>query len=219
VVLSDGTTMGSVTLLIGRFQRGSSSAFGQLFRRFLPETERLASRRSRWPASRLKDGEDIAQGVFWELYRAVRQHRPLAAGLRDTTTLLKTLALLTRQHLRRRWRDETRLCRDVRRACGGTDLTAIAGADGLNNLFDDTGARWLCEVQSRETLEQLLLLLPEARYRKVVHLLLQGYTIAEVAREIHRGVRSVQRYLVEIRSIWCSHPIGREILSGCVPPG
>ena len=84
--------MGSVTLLIGRFQRGSSSAFLHLFDRFLPQTTRLACRRFPSRDAVAQDAEDTAQCVFWELYRAVRHRGPLAANLRDTPTLLTALS-------------------------------------------------------------------------------------------------------------------------------
>jgi DNA-binding NarL/FixJ family response regulator len=63
-------------------------------------------------------------------------------------------------------------------------------------------------------MEQLLALLPEVRYRAVVHLLLEGHSVPEIAHELGRSVRAVQRYLVEIKSIWQSHPQGPELLGG-----
>jgi len=177
----------------------------------------LAGRRSCNQGSAFQDGEDIAQCVFWELYSAVRHQQPLAAHFYDTPTLLTTLAMLTRQHLRRRWRDGTRLCRDVRRARTATDLSTGAGRDPLDMFIHDKSFCWLNEIQSRETLEQLLALLPKAGYRAAVHLLLRGHSVAEIAQELGRSVRAVQRYLVEIRSIWENHPQGREILAAHVP--
>ena len=180
--------MVSVTLLIGRFKGGSSSAFGELFCQFFPHTARLAGRQSCSQASAFQDGEDIAQCVFWELYRAVRHGHPLAGSLRDTPALLSTLGMLTRQHVRRRWRDDTRLCRDFRRARTATDLRSAAGPNTLDQLVNDKAFRWLCEMQSRETIEQLLALLPKMRYRAVVHLLLKGHSVPEIAHELRRSV-------------------------------
>jgi len=210
--------MVSVTLLIGRFKGGSSSAFRELFCQFLPRTSHLAGRQSCNQGSAFQDGEDIAQCVFWELYSAVRHQKPLVAHFYDTPTLLTTLAMLTRQHLRRRWRDGTRLCRDVRLVRTATDLPTAAGTNPLDRFVNDKSLRWLHEIQSRETIEQLLALLPEVRYGDVVRLLLQGHSVPEIAHESRRSVRAIQRYLVEIRSIWQNHPEGREILAAHVLP-
>jgi DNA-directed RNA polymerase specialized sigma24 family protein len=88
--------------------------------------------------------------------------------------------------------------------------------DPLDQFGHDRGLSWLREIQSRETIEQLLALLPEARYRAAVHLLGQGYSVPEIAHDLGRSVRAVQRYLVEIRSVWQNHPQAREILAGRV---
>jgi DNA-directed RNA polymerase specialized sigma24 family protein len=209
--------MASVTVLIGRFKQGSSSAFEELFSRFLPQAARLGDR-SCSPGLAFQDGEDIAQCVFWELYRAVRQQRPLAARLCDTPSLLTTLALLTRQQRRRTWRDSTRARRDARRTLHASDPRAATGADALHASLGGGAFAWAHEVQSRETLEQLLALLPEGRYRTVVHLLLQGHSVPEIALELRCSVRTVQRYLVEIKSHWQNHPEGRDALAAHLPP-
>jgi DNA-directed RNA polymerase specialized sigma24 family protein len=210
--------MGFVTLLIGRFKQGSDSAFGLLVGQFHSHVARLADRRILGWGKASQLGEDIAQLVFFHLYRAVGRRGRLAFRLRDTPTLLTTLAMLTRQQVGRHWRDETRACRDFRRTRLAADLSTAAGADPLDKFVSDKACQWLRDIQCRETLEQLLALLPEVRYKAVVHLLLQGHSIPEIAQELGRGVRAVQRYLVEIRSTWQNHAEEHEILAGRVPP-
>jgi hypothetical protein len=46
----------------------------------------------------------------------------------------------------------------------------------------------------------------------------RGYSVAEIARELRRSVRAVQRYLVEIQTIWRSHPAGQAILTRWLIP-
>lgn len=209
--------MASVTLLIGRFKQGSSSAFGILFGRFLNYPADLARRRLK-PGSGIPQGDDdIAQLVFWELYRSVRQRCPLGLRLRDTPSLLTALATLTRQQVRRQWRDHTRQCRDVRLSRLATDLSANEGTDPLDGTLDQTAFRWLREIEFQETVEQLLTLLPSARYRTLVQLFILGHTIPEIALDLDRSVRAVQRYLVEIQTIWRSNPAVQDILPRCIP--
>lgn len=188
--------MSAVTALIGRFKQGSSSAFADLFDRFFPHTVRLASARS---AVSAHDEEDVAQCVFWQLFREVRGGRPLAERLSNTTTLLTTLALLTRQQLRRNWRDSTRKSRDIRLTWRASDLQT-------HDLTPDHAAtHWLRQIQSRESIEELFALLPDDRYRKTVELLLNGLSLPEIALELGRSLRAVQRYVAEIRALWQDH--------------
>src|ERR1700722_4663939 len=138
--------MASVTLLIGQFKQGSSSAFGLLFGRFLNYPVDLAQRRLKRGSRIPQDDDDIAQLVFWELYRSVRQHSPLRQRLCDTPSLLTPLATLPRQQVRRQWRDHTRQCRDVRLSRLATGLSAHEDTDPLDDTLYPAAFRWLRDI-------------------------------------------------------------------------
>jgi RNA polymerase sigma factor (sigma-70 family) len=210
--------MASVTFLIGQFKEGHSSVFGNLHQRFFPNLVKIARRGLARGSPIPLDGEDIAQRVFLELYRTVRQRRRMGECLCDTASLRTTLATLTHQQVRRQQRDHTRQCRDVRKTRLATDLSGREDTDPLNRVFDRATLRWLRDMESQETLEQLLAPLPSAKHRTVVQLLAQEYSVTEIARELDCSVRTVQRYLVEIRSIWQSHPAVQATLGGRIPP-
>ncbi len=209
--------MASATFLIGRFKEGHSSAFDDLLGLYYAYPVDLARRRLSRGRPMPEDGEDIAQLVFWELYRSVRQGRPLGDGLSDTASLLKTLALLTRQHVRREWRHHTRHCRDVRKSRLATDLVARTGdTDPLDApATHATAFVWLRDIESQESIEQLLVLLPSAKHRTLVQLVLQGYSGPEIARELGCSVRTVQRYLLEIQAIWQRHREAQDVVPPC----
>jgi DNA-directed RNA polymerase specialized sigma24 family protein len=179
-----------------------------LFGRFFSYPVDLARRRLRGDRPIPLDGEDIAQLVFLELYRSVRQQRPLGNRLCDSASLLTSLATLTCQQVRRQWRDHTRQCRDVRQLRLAADLPAIGDTDPLHEIFDQAALRWLREIESQETIEQLLVLLPSDKHRILVRLLSRGHSILEIAHELHRSVRAVERYVIEIRAIWQSRQAG-----------
>jgi DNA-directed RNA polymerase specialized sigma24 family protein len=205
--------MSAVTFLIGQFKKGHSSAFEVLFERFFAYPFDLARRRGGRKYPIPHDNEDIAQLVFWELYRTVREKRPMGRRLCNTASLLTALATLTHQQVRRQWRDHTRQCRDSRRSRLASDLVAKGGGNPLDEFVDDTAFGWLREVESLEAIEQLLFLLPSEKYRTLVQCLMQGHGKSEVADTLDCSVRAVERYLVEIRTIWQRHPVGQEILS------
>jgi DNA-directed RNA polymerase specialized sigma24 family protein len=205
--------MASVTYLISQFKQGNSAAFGVLFGRFFAYPTGLARRRLRGECPIPLEGEDIAQLVFWELHRAVRQDRSIGNLLCDTRSLLVALASLTRQQVRRQWRDHTRQCRDVQKTRLAIDLPARGDTEPFDRVFDTATFRWLHEIESKETIAQLLVLLPSAKYRTVVQLLIQGHGLQEIALALDRSLRAIQRYLVEIQAIWRSRPAGQAILS------
>jgi DNA-directed RNA polymerase specialized sigma24 family protein len=207
--------MSSVTYLIGQFKQGQSSAFGVLFGRFFAYPVDLARRRLRGESTLPLDGEDIAQMVFWELHRAVRQHRPMGERLSDTASLLTTLASLTRQQVRRQRRDHTRQCRDCRKSRLAADLPVRGDTDPFAAILDPGASHRHGEIECRETIEQLLVLLPSAKHRTLVRLLSGGHSIPEIARELHRSVRTVERYVIEIRTLCQSHAAGQAFLRQC----
>jgi DNA-directed RNA polymerase specialized sigma24 family protein len=207
--------MASVTYLICEFKQGHSSAFGVLFGRFFDYPADLARRRLRRERPMAQDGEDIAQLVFWELHRSVRQHRPMGEALCDKASLLTTLAALTRQQVRRQRRDHTRHRRDCRKSLLATDLPARRDMDPLDALLGSAAGHWQREIESGETMEQLLVLLPSDKHRTLVRLVARGHSSREIARELNCNVRTVERHVIAIRTIWQNHPAGRAFLSRC----
>lgn len=163
-----------------------------------------------------QDGEDIAQLVFWELYRSVRRRGRMAEQLCDTASLLKTLATLTRQQVRRQRRDYTRQHRDCRKSRLAADLQTHGNMDLLDAVLGPAMANRQREIEFRETIEQLLVPLPSDKHRTLVRLVCRGHSIPEIAGELHRSVRTIERYVIEIRTIWQSLPAGQGFLSRCL---
>jgi RNA polymerase sigma factor (sigma-70 family) len=188
-----------VTHLIGALKAGRDDAFDQLCVRLLPQLTSYADRRHGGSRVGLEDGEDIAQRVFLSLWHAVEGRGRFLAQLSDRQSLWRVLVVLTSQKVRRVWRDGTRKKRDCRR----TLLSSDAGTDGVDPW--DT-----CEAASpepgadliiQETIEEWLTPLTENQ-RVIASLKLVAATNPEIAAHLGISVRSVERELSEIRSLW-----------------
>jgi DNA-directed RNA polymerase specialized sigma24 family protein len=204
--------MNSVTSLIGLFKQGKSSAFGALVGRFFGYPVDLARRRLGRETPIPQDGEDIAQMVFLELYCAVRQCRPMGDQLSDRTSLRIALATLTRQRIKREWRDHTRQRRDARKTKLAADLAGRGDSAPLEKILDPAASHGQRGIDAQDTVEHLLTLLPSARHRSLAHHLLSGHSIPEIARKMRRSVRTVERCRAEIQAIWRNHPAGQAVL-------
>jgi RNA polymerase sigma factor (sigma-70 family) len=191
--------MGSVTNLISALQDGRDGAFEGLCKRLLPWLTSYADRRCGVLGVGLDDGEDIAQGVFLSLWRAVADQRPVVTRLSDRSSLCRVLVMLTGQKLRRSLRDGTRKKRDYRR----TLRLSGAVADGAGFRYASPAAAPEAEADlvARETVDEWLSPLTEEQ-RVIASLKLVAATNREIAAHLGISLRSVERELSIIRSVW-----------------
>jgi DNA-binding NarL/FixJ family response regulator len=181
--------MSGVTTLITHFKKGSYSAYFTLFQRFFPG--QVVAARRRLMGSGLADSEDVALSVFHRLWREVADGRQLGERLTDRDSLLRTLALLTIQKVRRTRRHDQQEKRDTRRTVHGVDVTSHADPSlepEWRACFRET---W---VSLTETLTPL--------QRTIVELKFASHTNAAIAVHVGRSERTVERQLSEIRTLW-----------------
>ena len=175
--------------LMARLNSGDDRAAAALFERFARRL--LAMARSRLEAVRRKeDPEDVLQSVLRSFF--TRQH----GGEFDVTSwdsLWRVLALLTVRKCANRIAYFHAACRDVRR-----EVTASPSqsADSWLGPADEPTPSEAAVLT--DTLEQLMQAL-EASDRDVLTLQLQGYTIPEISRQVHRSERTVCRILERVR--------------------
>jgi RNA polymerase sigma factor (sigma-70 family) len=189
--------MGSVSRLISAVKAGQEEAFERLCTRVLPQLTSYADRRC-GPYAGVDDGEDIALGVILSLWRAVMVRGRFLGQLSDRQSLWRVLHVLTGQKLQRCRRDGTRKKRDYRKTLRSADLAGdVASWDFGEASCAEPGAR----LAEQETMDQWLAPLTEEQ-RLLVGLKLMGATNREIADHLGMSLRTVERELSEIRSVW-----------------
>jgi RNA polymerase sigma-70 factor (ECF subfamily) len=176
--------------LLSCLRRGDPEAARQLFQRY---ARRLTGLAARLPAAvRAKDGpEDVVQSVFRTFFRRQAESRFDLDGWDSLWQLLAAIKVNKCGHRVGRFLAARR---DVRReqpapagdSCGGAWQPADPAPGPAEALL------------LQETLQEVLDGLPE-RERPAVLLRLQGYAVAEIARELRCSERTVLRHLEAVR--------------------
>jgi len=196
------TPSGSITLLLKQFRAGDEAVFTQLFQRLRPAILDLARQRLQGAACRDADEEDMAQQAFLDLYLGLKQgrfpelhNRQHLCALLGHVTLCETINRLARARSQKNGGGQVR-CE--------ADLTP-AGAEVEACLLD-------LQAQGREPtpLEHACLRDCYQHYmnhldedlRPVAELHLGGATAEQIAAQIGRSARTVERYLALIRAKW-----------------
>jgi DNA-directed RNA polymerase specialized sigma24 family protein len=190
---------GSVTRCLGRLQAGDSAAAQQLWQRYFARLVELARRKLRGSPRRAADEEDVALSAFDSFFRGMEQGRfPRLCDRDGLWGLLATLIARKAAHQRR---DERRLKRG-----GGAAVVRASSSDG------DDGAL-LDQLLSREPTPELAAEVAE-EYRRLLRSLddrvleavalarMDGYSVEEIAQQLHCSPRSIKRKLNLIRGIW-----------------
>ncbi len=196
------TGPGSVTSWIVDFKAGGGDAAQKLWNRYWDGLTRLARRGLRRTSRGWADEEDVALSAFCCLWLGAVSNR--FRRLEDRHDLWRLLAVITLQKAVDQERRERRLKRGghvpVEQLVdqGGTDqgsgLTAIAGREMTPELG----------VMMAEERQCLLDRLGDERLREIARSKMDGFTAAEIAGRMGCGLRTVERKLGVIRSVWLS---------------
>jgi RNA polymerase sigma-70 factor (ECF subfamily) len=171
--------------LLEQFRRGSQDAATRLYFRYAQRLLRLVKAQCAPDLARNVDAEDLVQSIFGSFFRGASQGYYEVPPGEQLWRLLLVIALnkirtaATFLHADKR---------DVRRTTGGLDVEQVLSpltADGdpafLRLVLDDALGR----------------LSPD--HRAMVELRLEGYEVAEIARQMGRAKRTVERILQEAR--------------------
>jgi DNA-directed RNA polymerase specialized sigma24 family protein len=193
----------SVTQWIDRLKTGDPDAAQKLWERYFRRLVGLARKKLRAAPRRAADEEDVALSAFDSFCRGAGQDR--FPRLHDRLDLWQLLVLLTArkavdlaQHERRQKRgggavlDEAALPRPA-------DSSA---PDAPLEQFRDPEPTPAFAAQVAEECRRLLERLDSAGLRNVALLKVEGYSNEEIAAQLDCGLRTVERRLGLIRSIW-----------------
>jgi DNA-directed RNA polymerase specialized sigma24 family protein len=181
---------------------GEQEATRELWERYFHRLLGLARKKLTSGPRRVADEEDVAVSAFHSFCRGAAAEK--FTQLEDRSDLWQVLAMITtRKALRQlqRERAEKRGGGDVR---GESAFGAGQGNDSGGGIdkFATGGPTPELMAAVDEQFEQLLDRLPENELRKIALAKLEGFTNAEIAGQIGRHERSVERKLQLIRGHW-----------------
>ena len=195
--------MGSVTRLLARIRNGDrreiDPAATEIWNRYFPELLRVANQHLS-PKIRVRaDGEDIALDALDAFFRRYEKGQFDLAN-RDEFWLL--LFTITRNKARKAANKEQADRRDVNR-----EQAPAAAEDQLPSwLTDRPDESTPTPADAAEAADQCQLLLGmlEPKLRQVAVLKFEGYTHKEIAEKLGCSVRTVERRVEDIRTVWGS---------------
>lgn len=167
--------------LLRRLADGQDTAATALFRRYADRIRALA--RAKLPAhlTPRTDPEDVVQSVFRVFFESARKG---LYQVPDGQTLWNLLGVVTVNKVRALYTHHAAARRDAR----------LTVAWGPETNEPSEGEADLLEVAVKDVLEQL-----PAAERAAVELRLEGYEVAEIAGQVGRSKRAVERSLQKAR--------------------
>lgn len=186
----------SVELVMQRLSVGDASAASEVFHRFSGQLIELAQQRLNWRLRRKLDPEDVVQSAFQSFFRL---HSQKKTSFANWEALWGLLSLITLRKCGRKLEYFKAACRDIA-------LESSLFSDG--HQVESSRSDWEAVAKDptpaqaailADTLEDLLSKLSDLE-RLAATLCLQGYTVAEIAQQIGRSERTVQRVLERLET-------------------
>ena len=173
--------------LLKRFRRGEMDAPTQLYVRYAVRLQALATRQTSPELGRRLDPEDIVQTVFRTFFRRVALG---SYDVPDGEEIWKLLLVIALNKIRDAAMHHRAAKRDVRRTSSGeANEIAIRGAAGKDEA---------ALVVLRMVVDGVLEDLPQS-HRRMIELRLEGHEIADIALDLGRSKRSIERVLQNFR--------------------
>ncbi len=163
----------------------------------------LARQKMSRSVSRIADGEDIALSVLNSFFTGVTQQR--FRNLDSKNKIWNLLSSMVLFRVAKRYRHEKAQKRGGGQVRGESVFVNDADRNpGLANVAHSVSrsSSPLLDVEFLDTCERFFDALPDEKTRNVARLMLEGYTMDDVAEELGCVRRTVERKLQQIREIW-----------------
>jgi len=174
-------------LLLWRYRSGSQEAAREIYLRYAERLRALARLKCTPTLARRVDADDIVQSVFGTFFDGASRGR---YDIPDGEDLWKLFLILALNRIRAEFVFHQAAKRDTRRTA---TLDGFLASSLRQGHLDGTDEGFL-KLVAEEALECL----PE-QHRCVVELRLKGHEVAEIATQIGRSKRSVERILQQSR--------------------
>jgi RNA polymerase sigma-70 factor, ECF subfamily len=173
--------------LLWQSRGGDEDAARQLYLRYARRLSALVERQCSADLARLAGIEDLVQSVFGSFFRRIRQGYYDVPDGAELWNLLLVIAL-------HKIRGKAVYLHSVKRDTHRT----INGEEASRRLESQVNSEEARHAQSQVALDEVLERLP-TQNRVMARLRMEGYEVAEVARETGRSRRSVERILQDTR--------------------
>ena len=196
----------SVSHWIVRLQAGDPEAAQKLWERYYQRLVGLARKKLQGLPRRAADEEDVALSAFTSFCQRAGDGRfPQLADRDNLWRLLVTITARKAGHLAQH---EGRQKRGGKAVVGEAEAPgpADSGSEGpgLARYLDPNPTPQFA-AQVAEEYQRLIAILPDADLRSVAQWKMEGYTNEEIAAQLGCALRSVERKLKVIRSLWRDH--------------
>ena len=190
----------SVSEWLQDLKAGDSFAAQRIWSRYLNRLVKIADRKLGKRRLQLGNGEDVAIVAFTHFLNGVAEDR--FPELNDRDNLWQVLLMLTDRKAKDHLDRETAQKRGADRTIG--ESAADPRSQPIPNLDYLAGSRPTPEfaVQFTEDIEAMFERLNDPQLERIATLKLQGYTNTEIADQEKIALRTVERRLHLIRSIW-----------------
>ena len=191
-----------VTVWLEGLREGNDESAQQLWERYFVHLVRVAAKKLPQGVRRDFDEEDVALSAFFAMCEGVKHGK--FPRLDDRDNLWSLLVVITARKVARRLRNATAQKRGGGDARGESALgnePSLTSGHGIGDIIGrEPSADFAAEVA--EESERLLNLLPDSAMRNLAVLKMEGYSNQECAEKLDCGLRTVERRLNLIRTIW-----------------
>jgi len=192
----------SITQYLDGLRDGDESSAQKVWERFLERLIALANRKLKASPRKAMDEEDVVQNAFADFFVQVKQGR--FPKLDDRHDLWQVLAML----VDRRATDQIRKQNSLKAGAGKvrTESVFLTAADSLTGQGivsqPDMMPTPELAAEMAELLRERLGMLHNDEHRQVALLKMQGYDNTEISERLGSSLRTVERWLEKMRSLW-----------------
>jgi RNA polymerase sigma-70 factor, ECF subfamily len=174
--------------LLRRFQHGQSDASTELYLRYAKRLLALAEAQSSPDLARRVEPEEIVQSVFRTFFRRAAQGHYAVPDGEEMWKLLLVIAL-----------NKVRTAGAFHRAAKRDMRLTTSGVAYDHALESESGSDEAALTVLRLVVEELLVGTP-ASHRRMIELRIEGFEVSEIADQVQRSKRSVERVLQDFRT-------------------
>jgi DNA-directed RNA polymerase specialized sigma24 family protein len=196
------SSAGSITHWVSQLKTGDAVAAQQLWQRYFERLVRLSLKKLQGVPRRAADEEDVALSAFDSFCRGAEHGR--FPQLSDRDDLWQLLVVITARKAIDLVQHERRLKRGGGAVQGESALLGKDSAETEAGIDQVVGSEPTPEfaAQVAEECQRLLDRLGDPQLRLLALRKMEGYSNDEIAAELGCGLRTVERKLRLIRSLW-----------------